>query len=169
MVVHSLRMTVAQSHPAAGAEEPESQAGQAGRQQRSPGPREKEDPVGTERRRVRAAIAARDRDQGRIRAVTAAIGAASIVAGGAVALVLPGAASAQASSATHHQSAQHATAHGKSSSGSGSTSSGSSGSGTRQSTSRKSSSHKSSSSSGLSSSSAPSSGSGSGQVTSGGS
>ncbi len=84
--------------------------------------------MGTERRPVRAAIAARDRDQGRIRAVTAAIGAASIVAGGAVAYVLPGTASAQASSASHGQAAQHSTSRGTSSSGSGSSESGSSGS-----------------------------------------
>ena len=76
--------------------------------------------MGTERRPVRAAIAARNRDQGRIRAVTAAIGAASIVAGGAVAYVLPGTASAQASSASHGQAGQHSTSRGTSSSGSGS-------------------------------------------------
>ena len=75
--------------------------------------------MGTERRPVRAAVAARDRDRGRIRAVTAAIGAASIVAGGAVAYVLPGTASAQASSASH-QAAQHSASRSTSSSGSGS-------------------------------------------------
>jgi hypothetical protein len=92
---------------------------------------------------IRAAVAERDRGRSRLRAVTAAIGAASVLAGGGIALTLPGAARAQ--------SAQHASA--VPSAGSGSSGSGSS----------------SASGSGLQSGSAPSSGSGSGQVTSGGS
>jgi len=108
--------------------------------------------VGTDRKPVRAALAARDRGQGRLRAVTVAIGAASVLAGGGIALGLPAAAHTQSSASSHSQKSN----------------SGSSASGSSSSTSPSPSSSKSSSS-GLQSSSAPSSSSGSGQVTSGGS
>jgi hypothetical protein len=49
---------------------------------------------------VRAAVAARQRAQGRLRAVTVAIGAASVLTGGGIALGLPGTASAAAHSQT---------------------------------------------------------------------
>jgi hypothetical protein len=123
-----------------------------------------DDPVGTDRKRVRAAVAARDRGQGRLRAVTVAIGAASVLAGGGVAYALPGAADAQSasSSASHSQAAHGTSGSSGGSSGSGTSGSAASGSG---SSSGKSSSGKSDS--GLRSSAAPSSSSGSGQVTSG--
>lgn len=47
----------------------------------------------SERRPVRAAVSARRRGQGRLRAVTVAIGAASVLTGGGIALGLPAAAS----------------------------------------------------------------------------
>ena len=95
----------------------------------------------TGRETVRAAAAARDRGQGRLRTVTAAIGVASVLAGGGIAASLAGVANVQpagASSATHRSSGS-------------SSSSSTPGTG------------------GLQASAAPSSSSGSSQVTSGGS
>jgi hypothetical protein len=111
--------------------------------------------VSTERRNGQAALAARDRGQRRLRAVTVAIGATSILAGGAVAYGLPGAAQAQSP----------VTSTGSSGTGGQGSSSGAAGSGSAQSGS----STGTSGSSGLKSTPAPSSGSGTGQVTSGGS
>lgn len=109
---------------------------------------------------IRAAVASRNRALGRLRAVTAAVGAASVLAVGGVALALPGTASAQ-----------HATTPASGSTGSGAATSGSDSSGTAASgtSAGSSGSGSSSSSGGLQSGSAPSASSGSGQVTSGGS
>jgi hypothetical protein len=161
------------SGPAAVTEEPEKQVRQAARQRGGhPGPRRGEDdPVSTDRRRVRAAVTARQRGQGRLRAVTVAVGVASVLAGGTVAAVLPGAATAQSTASSG--SGSHAATSGTSSGRSGTSGSSASGSSTSGSGSSSGKSGKSSSatsgSSGLKSSAAPSSSSGSSQVTSGGS
>jgi uncharacterized membrane protein YgcG len=117
--------------------------------------REGRSEVDTGRENIRAAASARNRGQARLRAVTAAIGAASVLAGGGIAVGLASASSAQpaASTATSHGTGQQSGTSGDS--GSGGSASGSSGS--------------SSGSGGLKSAAAPSSSSGSGQVTSGGS
>jgi hypothetical protein len=120
--------------------------------------------AGTGRTGVRAAVTARNRGQGRLRAVTLAIGAASVLAGGGIAYGLPGAAQAQSSVSSQTAGSQSGTS-GSTGSSSGSASSGSAKSGSSSGTS----SSGTSSSSGLKSSAAPSSSSGSGQVTSGGS
>jgi hypothetical protein len=117
-------------------------------------------PAGTGRTGVRAAVTARNRGQGRLRNVTLAIGAASVLAGGGIAYGLPGAAQAQSSVSSQAAGSQSSTS-GSSGSSSGSASSAKSGSSSGTSS--------SGSSSGLKSSSAPSSSSGSSQVTSGGS
>ena len=111
----------------------------------------------TGRERGPAAMAARDRGQARLRAVTATIGAASVLAGGGIAVSLASAANAQpaAAPATSHGTAnQGRTAGAGAAAGSSGSSSGSS---------------SSSSSSGLTPATPPSSSSNSGQVTSGGS
>src|ERR1041384_8598810 len=98
---------------------------------RTSGPRRRRNPVGTERRRVQAAIAARNRDQGRLRAITVAIGAASVLAGGAVAYALPGAATAASTShgTTSHKGSGNSAGGTNSGSGTGTSPSGPSGSG----------------------------------------
>jgi hypothetical protein len=146
----------AQSSPAGGPEESQKRTGHAQLQRLIRSAPRGDDPVGTERTPVRAAVKARDRGQGRLRAVTVAIGAASVLAGGGIAAALPSAVATQ-SPASSSSSSSHSQQSTSASSGSGSgSSSGTSSSGT-------------SSPGALKSSSAPSSSSGSGQVTSGGS
>jgi len=118
--------------------------------------------VDTGRDRVRAALTARDRGQGRLRAVTATIGAASVLAGGGITAGLASAAQAQttASAAAHGTSSAASAKQGSSTSSAGTSGSDSASSGSSGST---------PGSSGLKPAAAPSSSSGSSQVTSGGS
>jgi hypothetical protein len=103
------------------------------------------------RDRILRAVAARKRGRAKVRSATTAVGLASVVAAGAVALGLPG--------STHKTTSQTST---PSSTGSSGSSSSSSSTGSSNSSSN-------SSSSGLSSGSTPSASSGSGVATSGGS
>jgi hypothetical protein len=107
--------------------------------------------------------AARDRGRNRLRAVTAAVGLASVLTVAGVAVALPGATAASARQPAEQGSSRAGTS--SSGSGSGASSGGQSSDGT----SSAGSSGSASSGSGLKSASAPSASSGSGQVTSGGS